>query len=239
MAFRREALARDRRLRPALPRSGRRRGRVLAPAAARWPDRFSCRRDGLAPPAQFAHDVLAATEGYGKAEALLEEKWPERYDRAGHLAWAGRLYGRGFTVPIPHGMARVYGGVWGSAAYQSLYQPAPLTLLMFPLMPEWYLVIAALAALSLLGLSWPPLASAFPLFLLAAAAPVVQAAHGCGARDVSGAGKIRTRRGRATAAHRLPASHATARAADRAHAARADAVAATMRRGCRSSSSRT
>ncbi len=116
--------------------------------------------------------------GYGKAEALLEAKWPERYDRAGHLAWAGRLYGRGFTVPIPLGIARVYGGVWGSAAYQSLYQPAPFTLLMFPLMPEWYLVIAALAALSLLGLSWPPLASAFPLFLLAAAAPVVQAAMG-------------------------------------------------------------
>ena len=97
---------------------------------------------------------------------------------AGHLAWAGRLYGRGFTVPIPHGMARIYGGVWGSAAYQSLYQPAPFTLLTLPLMPEWYLVIAALAALSLLGLSWPPLASAFPLFLLAAAAPVVQAAMG-------------------------------------------------------------
>jgi len=115
-------------------------------------------------------------QGYGKAEALLEAKWPERYNRAGHLAWAGRLYGRGFTLPIPLGVSRVYAGVWGSAAYQALYQPGPITLLTLPLMPEWCLVIVALAVLSLLGLSWPPLVWAFPLFVLATAAPVAQAA---------------------------------------------------------------
>ncbi|WP_418317903.1 glycosyltransferase [Piscinibacter sakaiensis] len=115
-------------------------------------------------------------KGYGKAEALLEQKWPERYNAAGHLAWRGQLYGRGFTLPIPSGRSRVYGGVWGSAAYQSLYQPAPLTLLQLPLMPEWYLVIGGLAALLLLGLSWPPLLWAWPLLALAAAGPLVQAA---------------------------------------------------------------
>ena len=115
-------------------------------------------------------------QGYGKAEALLEEKWPERYNGAGHLAWSGRLYGRGFALPIPWRAARVYGGTWGTAAYQSLYEPAPLTLAALPLMPEWYLVIAALAALSLLGLSWPPLRAALPLAALAAAATLAQAA---------------------------------------------------------------
>jgi GT2 family glycosyltransferase len=115
-------------------------------------------------------------QGYGKAEALLEQKWYERYSPAGHLAWAGRLYGRGFASPIPLGRARVYGGVWGSGAYQALYRPTPVTLLALPLMPEWFLVIAALATLSLLGLSWPPLLIAVPLALLAAAAPLVQAA---------------------------------------------------------------
>jgi GT2 family glycosyltransferase len=115
-------------------------------------------------------------KGYGKAEALLEQKWPGRYSAAGHLAWAGRLYGRGFALPIPFGAARVYGGVWGSAAYQSLYRPAPLTLLVLPLMPEWYLVIAALAALLLLSLSWPPLRFIAPLLVLAATAPIAQAA---------------------------------------------------------------
>lgn len=115
-------------------------------------------------------------KGYGKAEALLEEKWPERYNRAGHHSWRGRLYGRGLTLPIPWGRSRVYGGVWGSAGYQPLYEPAPGTLLALPLMPEWALVIATLAALSLLGLSWPPLLWALPLLALALAAPIAQAA---------------------------------------------------------------
>jgi len=114
--------------------------------------------------------------GYGKAEALLEQKWRSRYSAAGHLAWAGRLYGRGFASPIPLGRARIYGGVWGTAAYQALYRPAPATLLALPLMPEWFLVIAALALLSVLALSWPALRIAAPLAVLAAAAPLVQAA---------------------------------------------------------------
>ncbi len=115
-------------------------------------------------------------KGYGKAEALLEEKWPERYNASGHLSWGGRLYGRGFTLPLPSGRSRIYGGVWGSAAYQSLYEPAPLTLLALPLMPEWWFVAAALAALALLGLSWPPLLWVAPFALLAVALPLGQAA---------------------------------------------------------------
>lgn len=114
-------------------------------------------------------------KGYGKAEALLEEKWPERYNPMGHLVWTGRMYGRGFTLPIPFGRSRVYGGVWGSAAYQSLYEPAPVTLLALPLMPEWYFVIAGLAALSLLALSWAPLLWCVPLLVLAVVAPIAQA----------------------------------------------------------------
>jgi len=115
-------------------------------------------------------------KGYGKAEALLEEKWPERYSPVGHLTWSGRLYGRGFALPITFGRARIYGGVWGTAGFQSLYDPAPATLLLLPLMPEWYLVIGALAVVSALGLSWPPLLYALPLMLVAFAAPVAQAA---------------------------------------------------------------
>ena len=115
-------------------------------------------------------------KGYGKAEALLEEKWPERYSAVGHLSWAGRLYGRGFQMPITFGRARIYGGVWGSAGYQSLYDPAPLSLLWLPLMPEWYLVIIALAWLAALGLSWTPLLWTWPLLALALAAPIAQAA---------------------------------------------------------------
>jgi hypothetical protein len=95
--------------------------------------------------------------GYGKAEALLERKWPEKYNAAGHLSWSGRLYGGGLTQALRLGPDRVYHGGWGGALFQSLYRPAPSVLSSLPLMPEWYLVIAVLAALSVLGILWTPL----------------------------------------------------------------------------------
>ena len=114
-------------------------------------------------------------KGYGKAEALLEEKWPQNYNAVGHLAWGGRLYGRGFTMPLPVQRSRIYGGVWGTAAYQSLYERRAGTLLELPLMPEWYFVVAGLALLSLVGLAWPPLLLIAPVFVLALLAPIAQA----------------------------------------------------------------
>lgn len=116
--------------------------------------------------------------GYGQAEALLEAKWPERYNAAGHLAWAGRLYGKGRPEALRLRGARIYQGVWGSGLFQSLYQPAPGLLASLPLMPEWWLVVFALAGLSLLGLTWPPLLLALPLLALALLAPVAQAVAG-------------------------------------------------------------
>src|SRR3970282_46355 len=40
--------------------------------------------------------------GYGKAEALLEEKWPEKYNALGHASWSGRIYGNGLTLGVGH-----------------------------------------------------------------------------------------------------------------------------------------
>ncbi len=114
-------------------------------------------------------------QGYGKAEALLEAKWPERYNALGHYAWSGRLYGRGLTAALRARGARVYGGRWGQAPFQSLYEPAPGFLSALPLMPEWFLLLGALAVLALLGLSWPPLLAAVPLLGLGTALPVAQA----------------------------------------------------------------
>jgi GT2 family glycosyltransferase len=114
-------------------------------------------------------------QGYGKAEALLEEKWPERYNVFGHTSWGGRLYGKGLTLNLGALGSRVYQGVWGSAPFQSLYQSAPTTLSSLPLMPEWYLVLPPLLVLSLLGLAWKPLLYLVPVLLLAVALPVLQA----------------------------------------------------------------
>jgi glycosyltransferase involved in cell wall biosynthesis len=112
---------------------------------------------------------------YGKAEALLERKWPEKYNAAGHLIWLGRVYGNGHTCPLGK-LGRIYHGVWGSAPFQSLYQPAVGTLRSFLLVPEWYLVVVILGALCALGLFWRPLSYVLPLFALAAAASLFQAA---------------------------------------------------------------
>jgi GT2 family glycosyltransferase len=113
--------------------------------------------------------------GYGKAEALLERKWPEKYNGMGHLTWAGRVYRKGIT-PILGWAGRIYHGTWGSAPFQSLYQPASNLLGALPLMPEWYLLILALVLLSALGALWAPLLLALPLLVLAVDASLVLAA---------------------------------------------------------------
>lgn len=112
--------------------------------------------------------------GYGRAEALLEAKWPERYNSAGHHTFSGRIYGPGISHILTLG-SRIYHGVWGSAPFQSLYERSPQTLLSLPAMPEWHLLIWFLAGCSLLGWSWPPLFYAVPLLIVAAAVTVIQA----------------------------------------------------------------
>ncbi len=114
-------------------------------------------------------------QGYGRAEALLEGKWPEKYNSLGHLTWRGRMYGNGIARALDSWRGRVYQGTFGGAPFQSVYQPATGLLASLPLMPEWYVLILALAALSLLGLQWAPLAWCFVLLAGAVAAPAAQA----------------------------------------------------------------
>lgn len=113
--------------------------------------------------------------GYGRAEALLERKWPEKYNAMGHPSWGGRIYAKGVPQALGFRRSRIYQGPWGSAPFQSLEQTPPSVLASLPLMPEWYLVIAALAAFSLLGVLWRPLLFALPLLAIAIALPVLQA----------------------------------------------------------------
>ncbi|MGB8348127.1 MAG: glycosyltransferase [Ktedonobacteraceae bacterium] len=114
-------------------------------------------------------------KNYGKAEALLEKKWPEKYNAIGHLTWAGRLYGPGVTRSLNLWTSRIYQGTWGSALFQSVYQPAPNTFWSLALMPEWYLLLLLLTGLSLIGIFWPPLFFTLALLILACSIPVVQA----------------------------------------------------------------
>jgi GT2 family glycosyltransferase len=121
---------------------------------------------------------LRQQRAYGKAEALLERKHPEKYSAAGHVAWDGRLYGNGSAQHRGGWRWHVYYGGWGTAFYQPLYGPRNGLLESLPLMPEWYLAIAALAVLSAVGIVWSPALIALPLLVLAAAALGADAALG-------------------------------------------------------------
>lgn len=95
-------------------------------------------------------------KGYGKGEALLHAKWPEKYNEQAHLSWAGRVYGP-TAKPLFGWLQRVYHGVWGTAPFQSMYERHAGAWSYVPLMPEWYLLLLLLLVLGVVGLMWPPL----------------------------------------------------------------------------------
>ncbi|MEA2307605.1 MAG: hypothetical protein QOH43_4885 [Solirubrobacteraceae bacterium] len=131
--------------------------------------------------------------GYGRAEALLERKWPERYNLTGHATWGGRLYGRGVAARAQR--SRIYHGTWGTSAFQhEVGRPRNLVAELAGT-PEWYLLIAALAAAAGLGALWTPLLGAAPPLALAVGATVARALRGTRAAQFGhAAGRRRSRR---------------------------------------------
>jgi GT2 family glycosyltransferase len=113
---------------------------------------------------------------YGRAEALLERKWPERYNTVGHVSWAGRLYNPLFSRTFGIGR-RIRYGIWGTAAFQPALPPRRPVLSAVG-MPEWYLLIGALAALAALGALWRPLLLVVPVLAVAVLALLVHAFAG-------------------------------------------------------------
>jgi len=124
---------------------------------------------------------------YGAAEAMLEVKWPEKYNSVGHVGWRGRLYGTGCSASglgwLP---SRVYHGVWGTAPFQPLC-PNDSIAAALPLTPEWYLITTMLAALGALSPLWTPLLIFLVLAVVAAAATVLQAVQRAMRADFSDA----------------------------------------------------
>ncbi len=114
--------------------------------------------------------------GYGRAEALLERKWPQRYNAAGHVSWGGDMYGSAFAR-LAFKRSRIYNGVCGFAPFQTLYQGTPSVLDSLARLPEWYLGIAVLACLSALGVFWAPLLYVVPLLGAALILPLVDALY--------------------------------------------------------------
>jgi O-antigen biosynthesis protein len=112
--------------------------------------------------------------GYAKAEALLAEKWPAKYNSAGHVTWHGHLYGKGILETI-FARSRIYHGQFGSAPFQSVYQVSPGNLSSLSLMPEWYFLLLLFGFVTMLGISWTPLLWLTPLLITGVGLTVVQA----------------------------------------------------------------
>jgi GT2 family glycosyltransferase len=132
--------------------------------------------------------------GYGKAEALLERKWPEKYNASGHVTWAGRLYAKGVSNILYGARSSIYYGVWGTGLFQWRHGGAGRVLRSLPLMPEWYLLLLLLAQISVLGFVWHPFLVALPFLALGVFALVYQACTGAAhATFVAGDGRLRLR----------------------------------------------
>jgi len=111
-------------------------GLGFSPAAIVWHHR----RDSV-------RAYLKQQAGYGRAEALLERLHPGKFNGLGQVRWAGRIYG----LPLVSSLlarSRIYQGVFGSAPFQSLYQPAAGWLAYLYQTPEWYALLGLLALLS-------------------------------------------------------------------------------------------
>ncbi len=138
---------------------------------------------GFCPAALVWHESRASVrdywrqqKGYGRAEAMLEFKWPEKYNTLGHLTWKGRIYDGGLSRPFVVGRWRIYHGVWGSGLFQSIYEVSPSLLRSLPMTPDWYLIMATLATVCALSVFWPPLGVFGPLLAFCAGALLLTAA---------------------------------------------------------------
>ena len=78
------------------------------PAALVW----HRRRQGL-------RNYLRQQREYGRSEALVEDRHPERFTPAGTARWRGRIYN---SLTPSFMWQRIYRGPYGTAAYQSVYQ---------------------------------------------------------------------------------------------------------------------
>jgi glycosyltransferase involved in cell wall biosynthesis len=112
---------------------------------------------------------------YGRAEALLERKWPEKYNAAGHLAWNGRLYDKSFCRFLRSSRSRIYHGSWGSALFQHIYHPAPGGMQTLLVTPEWYLAMSILAAIASCGVFNFPARYGTALWVLMVLLPAIYA----------------------------------------------------------------
>jgi GT2 family glycosyltransferase len=81
--------------------------------------------------------------GYGKAEAMLLQKHPDRFNSVGCARWAGRIYG-GIRTNLSTANGFIYYGPFGSGLFQRVYHAPHSWLADLPLSLEWNIVTVLL-----------------------------------------------------------------------------------------------
>jgi GT2 family glycosyltransferase len=95
--------------------------------------------------------------GYGRSEALLERKWPERYNPRGHVDWTAKVHGGKPRRSFRRHRWQIYYGLTASALFQSVYSKRGTARGALPLAPEWYFLLISLALVSGYGIVTGPL----------------------------------------------------------------------------------
>ena len=99
--------------------------------------------------------------GYGRAEAMLYPKYPERFNVMGQIAWRGTIPGLARTIPGGNRKRILWNA---SARAQSLFDPGLTLLKVLPQTLEWTVLSAvAMVASVVLGVSLIPAAAMLAL----------------------------------------------------------------------------
>jgi glycosyltransferase involved in cell wall biosynthesis len=94
---------------------------------------------------------LRQQRGYGRAESQLYFAHPFRFNRFGHSRWLGRIYGDFGAGMFARRRPIIYGGPFGSALFQTLYEPPSSLLRYLPSTLEWSIVAAFLTVTGLVS----------------------------------------------------------------------------------------
>ena len=99
---------------------------------------------------------LKQQRGYGYAEAHLHEAYPSRFNVLGHSVWKGSIYdglaSSSFRQLPAIFRPRIYQGFFGSAMFQSMYQPKISSWLTLFKSIEWQVYFLCVILSGLLGL---------------------------------------------------------------------------------------
>jgi hypothetical protein len=140
---------------------------------------------GFSPGAVVWRPTASTIRGYwgeqradGATEGLLEKKWPRKFTVAGQIQSGPRRVEENVTTPA-RSRYRGYQSLWGVAAVESRDgQKRPAAAI--ALTPEWYLLIASLLCLTVLGISWAPLLLAGAPLIVAVLTSVLQSFRAAG-----------------------------------------------------------